>query len=260
MKIAAVVESRMSSKRLPGKNLKPILGEPMLARLLERLKRSEMITDICIATSTHPSDAALEELARTEGVKCFRGSLEDVLDRTLRAAKLVEADILVEITGDCPLIDHAIMDAAIRRFLKGDCDYVANVLDRLSFSIGFDVQVFSVDLLEEIASLAKDPYDRNNVTPFIYRNPARYRLLNLYAPPELDRPQYFLSVDQLSDFQVITTIYEALYPKDPAFEAREIVGFIDKRPEIASSNYRPDAFSFPSSGGAAQQEMLTFVR
>jgi spore coat polysaccharide biosynthesis protein SpsF len=260
MKIAAIVESRMSSKRLPGKNLKPILGEPMLARLLERLKRSEMITDICIATSTHPSDAALEELARVKSVKCFRGSLEDVLDRTLQAAKSVEADILVEITGDCPLVDRTIVDAAIRRYLKGDCDYVANILDRLSFSIGFDVQVYSVGLLEEISTLAKDPYDRNNVTPFIYRNPTRYRLLNLFAPPELDRPKYFLCVDYLSDFQVITAIYEALYPKDPAFGAREIVQFIDGRPEIASLNYRADAFAFPSSGGAAQQEMLAFGR
>lgn len=259
MKVAAIIESRMSSTRLPGKNLKPILGRPMLSRLLERLKRSRLIDVICLATSVDPADAPLEELAGGEGLACYRGSLEDVLHRTLGAANSVGADVIVEITGDCPLIDPAIIDAAIRRYKKQDVDYVCNVLDRLSFPIGFDVQVYSTALLSEVDGLATEEYDRANVTPYVYHHPERYRLLNLLAPPELDRPRYRLCVDYVDDFNLVTTIFETLYPADSGFTAFDIVRFLDENPVLAQSNIgRDDAFEFPSSGDQARQEVVTF--
>ncbi len=257
-RIVAVVESRMSSTRLPGKNLKPILGRPMVSRLLERVKQSAAVNVICLATSRDPSDDPLEAVARAEGVACYRGSLEDVLSRTLEAAQSVHGDVIVEITGDCPLIDPSIIDAMLSRYLKGGFDYVANVLDHLSFPIGLDVQLFAVDLLAKINRLTNRPYDRANVTPFIYQNPQRYRLLNLYAPPGLHRPQYRLCVDYPQDFDVVTTIYETLYPQNPHFDASDMIQLLDARPDLARHNTsREDAFLFPTSGGAATQDMLS---
>ena len=257
-RVAALVESRMGSTRLPGKNLRPILQKAMLARLLERLKQCRMLDALCVATRRDASDDALEALARAEGVAWYRGSLDDVLERVLEAATELKADVIVEITGDCPLVDPAITDAAVRRYLKGGFDYVANVLDRLSFPIGFDVQVYSRAALSEVFALAVDPYDRANVTSFFYRNPQRYRLLNLCAPPALDRPRYRLCVDYPDDFEVVTEVYEALYPRRAAFDAFDIVGFLDGRPDLAGRNTtRPDAFEFPDSGGAAVQEVLS---
>lgn len=257
MRVAAIIESRMTSTRLPGKNLKPILDRPMVCRLIERVRQATTVNAICLATSDDPSDQPLEEIARQEGIHCYRGSLDDVLDRVLKAAQSVQADLLVEITGDCPLMDPRILDAAVKRYAVGDVDYIINVLDQLSFPIGFDVQVYPVALLEEVARLTQEPYDRVNVTPYIYHHPDRYRLLNLAAPAGLDRPRYRLCVDHPDDFEVVTEIFSALYPKNPAFSAFEIIRFLDEHPALAQKNtWREDAFGFPSSGGKARQEIM----
>jgi spore coat polysaccharide biosynthesis protein SpsF len=257
-RVVALVESRMTSTRLPGKNLRPILGKPMLARLLERLKRCRMVDELCVATTREPADDALEALARAEGVGCYRGSVDDVLERTLEAATAMKADVIVEITGDCPLIDPDIADAAVRRYLKGGVDYVANVLDRLSFPVGFDVQVYSRAALAEVSGLTDDPFDRGNVTPFFYHNPRRYRLLNLFAPPALDRP-YLLCVDYPADFEVVTAVYEALYPRRAAFDAFDIVGLLDERKDLAQRNARSVPIDYPhSTDGSSSQEELSF--
>jgi spore coat polysaccharide biosynthesis protein SpsF len=257
MRIAAIVESRMTSRRLPGKNLRPILGRPMVARLMERLRRVALIDVVCLATSTDESDAPLVAVARQEGAACHRGSLDDVLGRVLAAAQSVGADAIVEITGDCPLADPGIIDAAIRRYQSGDVDYVINVLDRRTFPDGFDVQVYGVPLLAEVARLTADPTDRVDVTPYIYHHADRYRVLNLLAPPELDRPQYRLSVDYLEDFEVVTAIYEALYPRDPAFTAFDIMALLDAHPGIARRNaWRAEALGFPTSVGPVRHEVM----
>ena len=227
----------------------------MLHRLLERLRRSRFDT-VSLATSTDASDDVLIDLAEEAGVSTHRGSLNDVLSRVIGAARAAEADVIVEITGDCPLVDPAIVDAVLARYLAGGYDYVANVLDELTFPIGFDVQVFSVDLLEDVSRLTQDPADRENVTSFIYRNPERYRLLNVRAPPALDRPRYRLCVDYPQDFHLIEQIYQTLYPVDAAFSAEAVVLLLDSRPDLATSNTTmPNAFEWPSSGGRADQEM-----
>jgi spore coat polysaccharide biosynthesis protein SpsF len=232
----------------------------MLGRLLERLARCQTVNTVCLATSVDPTDAPLDAFARAEGVACHRGSLDDVLDRVANAARSVRADLIVEITGDCPLVDPDIIDAAVRRYARGDADYVINVLDRLTFPIGFDVQVYSRALLEEVAREASAAYDRANVTPFIYHHPERYRLLNLRAPPALDRPRYRLCVDYPDDFEVVAAIFQALYPDKPAFTAFDIVRFLDAHPDIAARNIQHDeAFIFPSSGGLARQEILELI-
>lgn len=257
MKIAAIVESRLTSRRLPGKNLMPMLGRPMLGRLFDRLKCAKTVDVICLATSLDESDTPLAEFASAEGVACHRGSLEDVLDRVLSAARSTGADLIVEVTGDCPLIDPGIIDAAVRRYLEGGVDYLVNVLDRLSFPIGFDVQIYSSKALEDVARLATDPSDRVNVTPYFYHNADRYRVINLLAPPELDRPRYRLCVDYPEDFALVSAIHEALLPRNPAFTAFDIVRWLDARPDVAAMNIGvPNAFGAPVSKGSIRHETL----
>jgi spore coat polysaccharide biosynthesis protein SpsF len=256
-RMVGIVESRMSSRRLPGKNLRPILERPMLARLLERLRRSRVLAEVIIATSDDPSDDPIEQLARREGVGCHRGSLEDVLSRVLGAARAARADAIVEITGDCPLVDPGIVDAAARRLQQGDVDYVANILNRLTFPIGLDVQVYRTDLLEETAGLTQDPYDRVNVTPYIYHHAERYRIVNLVAPPALHRPGYRLCVDHAEDLALVSAIYETLYPGNPAFSAADVVQFLDANPALLGGNSaRPDAFECPQARGPVREEVL----
>jgi len=260
MRVVASVECRMSSKRLPGKHVKPILGRPMLYRLLERLHQCHRVDEVCLATSTDPSDEILVRVAEEAGVAAYQGPLDDVLTRVIGAARSVGADVIAEITGDCPLADPGIVDAVVERYLKGGYDYVTNVLDELTFPIGFDVQLFSLPLLEEISRLTLDPSDRENVTSFIYRYPERYRLLNVRAPRALDRPRYRLCVDYPQDFELIAQIYQALYPANPAFDARAIIEFLDSRPDLANVNTSmPNAFEWPSSGGKADQELLALA-
>lgn len=257
MRVVAIIQSRMSSRRLPGKNLRPIAGRPMLGRLVDRLKRARTLDAICLATSVDPSDDPLREFADAEGILCHRGSLEDVLDRVLGAARAVDAELLVEVTGDCPLIDPGIIDAAVERFLRGGVDYLINVLDRLSFPIGFDVQIYRRELLEEVARSTQDPYDRVNVTPYIYRHGEKYQVVNLLAPPALDRPRYRLCVDYAEDFEVISQIYAHLLPPREDFTAFDIVRFLDAHPAVAGLNVeREDAFTFPTSEGGIQHEVL----
>ena len=244
----------MSSRRLPGKHLRPLLGVPMLVRLLERLEGSRRVDVPCVATSTDPTDDALTDVARAAGIEIYRGPLDDVLTRLVGAARHVDADVVAEITGDCPLIDPGIVDAVMGYYLRGGYDYVTNVLDGLTFPVGFDVQVFSRALLEEVSRVAADPSDRENVTSYIYQRPDRYRLLNVRAPSELHRPRYRLCVDYIEDLEVVTGVYDALYPRSPAFDAFEIVAFLDNRPDLAGRNVEvPNAFEWPSSGNRAAQ-------
>lgn len=260
MRVVATVECRMTSRRLPGKHLKPILGRPMLHRLLERLRRSRSVDTVTMATSVDPSDDVLVRVAEKAGASAYRGPLEDVIARLIGAARTVGAEVIAEITGDCPLIDPGIVDAVVERYMKGGYDYVTNILDELTFPVGFDVQVFSVDLLEEVSRLTSDPRDREDVTSFIYHNPQRYRLLNVRAPRALHRPRYRLCVDYQHDFDLIEHIYEALYPTDPAFSAEAIVALLDSRPDLANANtWMPNAFEWASSDGKADQEVLAIV-
>jgi hypothetical protein len=126
-----------------------------------------MVDEIVVATTDNATDAPIMELAERLGVACFRGSEEDVLDRVLKAARSVAADIIVELTGDCPLIDPGHIDKLVGIYLENDYDYVSNVVER-SFPDGFDIQVFSTDLLSEVAALTSDPVDRSHVSYYIY--------------------------------------------------------------------------------------------
>jgi len=236
MKIISTIEARMTSSRLPGKVLKEILGKPALELLIERLKAVKEIEEIVVATTVNKTDDIIEALCRRLKVRCFRGSENDVLSRVLQAAQSVKADIIVEITGDCPLADPDLIRTCLKTFLEGDYDYLSNGSLKRTFPDGLDVQVFPVKVLQEVSTLTHDPSDREHVSHYIYTHPERYKLKNYEADKELHWPELAITLDTPEDLILITRIFEALYPKDRLFSAYDIVRFLRANPELTSVN------------------------
>jgi len=235
MKVVATVEARMSSTRFPGKTLAPIMGRPMLELLIERLKQSRLLHQVVIATTVDPSDDVIEKLAPRLQVGCFRGSVDNVLERVLLAAQAYGADLIVETTGDNPLIDPEIVDQMITMFFSDSYDYVSNDLQE-TFPDGLSAKLFLTKTLAEVNELTHDSLDREHVSLYIYEHPERYRLANLAAPPELHRPKIRLSVDLPEDLALVSRVFESLYPKNPAFSAHDIVRLFDQYPDWLEIN------------------------
>ena len=235
MKTVATIEARMTSTRLPGKVLASAEGLPMLALMVERLRHVAALDAIVIATTVNAADNAVAALARELGVGCWRGSEDDVMARVLDAATDAQADTIVELTGDCPLIDPRIVADVIAAYRSAKVDYAANILTR-SYPIGMDTQVFARSVLADAAARTSDPADREHVSLYIYRHPERYRLLDLPAPPELTRPELRLTLDTPEDLEVIRAVFAALRPHRTDFSLAEMLAFLDAHPEIAARN------------------------
>jgi spore coat polysaccharide biosynthesis protein SpsF len=235
MKTAVTIEARMRSTRLPGKVLLPLLGRPMLERMIERLRRVRRADVIVVATTTNPADDAIADLADGIGVASWRGSEIDVLARVLDAARSVDADLIVETTADCPLIDPGVIDQLIHTFLTNQVDYCANVL-RPTYPRGLDAQVFPTRVLAEVANLTTDPADREHVSLYIYEHPDRYRLLNVASGLPAHVAELRLTVDTPEDFELVTRVYETLYPSKPDFGLADLVGLFAARPEWRAIN------------------------
>lgn len=232
--IVCTIEARMTSSRLPGKVLLPAAGAPLLAHMVERLRRSRHIDRVVVATTEDPSSDPIEALARELGAGCFRGSEDDVLARVLGAARAHGAELIVETTGDCPLIDPGVVDLVIERFLDGGADYCSNTLER-TYPRGMDVQVFPAAVLAEVAALTDDPADREHVSLYIYEHPERYRVRSVRS----DRPEtgdWRLTVDTEEDYALVRAVFEALHPRDPAFGLDAILALLDARPDLRELN------------------------
>lgn len=225
----------MASTRLPGKVMLPLAGRPALQRMVERVRRSQHVDDIIVATTTSPSDDAIVSLCEAMDCRVFRGSIDDVLGRVLGAARETNAQVIVELTGDCPLIDHRHIDRVIELFNSGSYDLAANTVER-SFPDGFDVQVFPLSLLEEVDQLTQDPIDRVHVSYYIHRNPGRFRLANLTAEGEMYWPDLGVTLDEKADYELIRQVFELLLPVDEDFSAEQVVGLLRERPELLSVN------------------------
>ncbi|HET9159674.1 MAG TPA: glycosyltransferase family protein [Caulobacteraceae bacterium] len=216
-----ILQARTSSTRLPGKVLRDLVGAPMLERQIERVLRARRIGKLVVATSTDPSDDPIAELCDRLGVACHRGPLDDVLARFAGALEAFgPADHIVRLTGDCPLTDPEVIDATIARHLDAGADYTSNTL-KLTFPKGQDVEVMKAGRLAAAAREAGDPYEREHVTPFLYRHPERFRLANLERHPPL--PELRWTVDTAEDFAFVSRVYQALYPANPAFTSQDVL-------------------------------------
>ncbi len=235
MNKAAIIEARMKSTRLPGKVLRPIAGKPMLELLIERIKQARYLNHIIIATTESISDDPIVELAKRLDVGCYRGSEEDVLDRVLSAAKKNKVDIIVEITGDCPLIEAEKIDQMLMSYIHMNYDFMVNRLDG-SYPPGLGLRIFRRETLEKVDSLTKDPVDREHVTLYIWEHP---ELFSIYHFQNNLDPKYWdlrLTVDNEEDFILIESIFQELYPKDPRFGLYDIIDMLQRRPELIEIN------------------------
>ena len=224
----------MTSSRLPGKVLLPVLGEPLLAHMIRRLQRARSLDAVVVATTDDPASDPIEALAGAMGAGCFRGSESDVLGRVLDAARAAGADVIVETTGDCPLIDPAVVDLVVERYREGGADYCSNTLEP-TFPRGLDVQVFPTVVLAEVDRLTHDPVDREHVSLYIYEHPERFTLRSVRS----GRPvagELRLTVDTEADFALVRTVFEALHPADPEFGLDAVLALFAARPELRAIN------------------------
>lgn len=231
--IIAVLQARTSSTRLPGKVLLPILDQPMLAWELDRIRRVKNVDRIIVATSSDPSDGALADLCRDMNVTCFRGSLNDVLDRFYQAVSPYRPEHVVRLTGDNPLMDPVIIDQVIKFHLAGGYDYTSNAL-KPTFPDGLDVEIFRFSVLKQTWLEASLPSQREHVTPFIYQHPERFSI-GLYEYHQ-DLSALRWTVDEPEDLEFVCRVYEALYHDRPDFGLAEILNLLTRQPNLLGIN------------------------
>ena len=207
----------------------------MLKHLVNRLRQVKSIRDIVLATTVNRTDDCLEDFARHEDISCFRGSEEDVMGRVIGAADSVNAGIVVEITGDCPIIDPLLIEQTIQIYLHNPCDFASNSLIR-SYPDGMDTQVFSLDTLQRSAALTKDPQHREHVTLHICKHPELFRQVCLIASPDLHWPELGLTLDEKSDYELLKNLIEYFGSSRPFFGCREVIDLLRTRPEWSAIN------------------------
>lgn len=231
--ILAILQARASSSRLPGKVLKPLLGKPMLARQIERILRSELIDKLVVATSVEPEDDAIEKLCKEENIECFRGSLNDVLDRFYQAAKPYNPEHVVRLTGDCPLTDWEITDRLIKFHLIGDYDYSSNALEP-TYPDGLDAEIMKFSALECAWRLADSKPEREHVTLYIYKHPIQFKIGK--EKNSIDLSQLRWTVDEPEDFVLVENIYRNLYYTNPAFKTQDVLAWLEANSKMKTIN------------------------
>jgi len=225
----------MTSTRLPGKIMMRAAGKTLLEHHLERLGRTQTIDEIVLATTENSEDDPTAEIGIQVGASVFRGSEHDVLGRYHGAAEGSGAEVVVRVTSDCPLIDPEVTDRTVQAFLdqSDELDYVSNRLVH-TFPRGLDTEVLHFAALDEAFVEATDPADREHVTLFVWRQPNRYRLLNV--PCDRDLSHHRWTVDTPEDFELVSRMFEELYPEDPEFGLEAGIALLDQHPEWASLN------------------------
>jgi spore coat polysaccharide biosynthesis protein SpsF len=205
----------------------------MLERQIERIQRSTLIDKLVVATSSDAEDTVIADLCQSIKVSCFRGSLEDVLDRFYKAAQPHRPEYVVRLTGDCPLADPRVIDDVIRFCLTGQYDYASNTLHP-TFPDGLDVEVCRFTSLEVVWRSASMKSQREHVTPYFYQNPHLFKLGNLIHEPDLSQLRW--TVDNAADFTLVSSVYEALYPGKPEFSTDDVLRFLDAQPGLKTVN------------------------
>lgn len=235
LKVVAILQARMGSSRLPGKILKKVLGRELLSFEIERIRRCQTLDECVVATTTLAADDQVVDLCYHLSVNVFRGDSDDVLDRYNEAAKQHSADVIVRVTGDCPLIDPEIVDHVVEFYIKNfpAYDYVSNTR-KLSYPRGLDVEVFSRASLEAAAENAKTPYEREHVTPYIYLHPEQFKIGNIECKKDLSTHRW--TVDTQEDFNLVEKIITDLYPRNPNFHMNDILELLNQHPDWLKIN------------------------
>lgn len=234
MKIVAIIQARLSSNRLPGKVLLPVAGEPMLARVYSRVRQAQLIDEIVVATTSDPPDLPIIQFCQELNIACFRGDLYDVLDRYCQAALFAQADVIVRITADCPMIAPEEIDRVIQAFLDSGADFAANRLPppfERTTPIGMDCEVCSFKALQKAWQQADQPYQREHVMPFLYDTPGRFKVVTIDMEPSQGHLRF--TVDTPEDLKLANEVYSVFGGRDD-FSLEELLAQNERHPEWQS--------------------------
>jgi len=231
--VVAIIQARMGSTRLPGKVLEDLAGEPMLARVVNRTRRAKTLDTVVVATTTQPIDDAIVRLCEKQGWPFFRGSEEDVLDRYYQAATAFQADVIVRITSDCPLIEPEIIDRVVGEFLshRPEVEYVSNTLVR-TFPRGLDVEVMSFDALERAWQEDSNPSWREHVTSYIWRHLEKFKICNVANDTDYSYMRW--TVDTVEDLTFVRKIYNHFQSDN--FSWKDVLNLLEMHPEWLEIN------------------------
>jgi spore coat polysaccharide biosynthesis protein SpsF len=232
----AIIQARMDSSRLPGKVMLDIAGQPMIVRVIERVNRAKSIDQVVLATTDNPSDDAIEQLCKQRGYHCFRGSQFNVLDRYYQAARIYNADVIVRITGDCPMIDPTIIDQVIHALLEGQVDFATNRLPppwKRTYPIGLDTEVCTFEALERTWNEAVLSEDIEHVMPYMYSEAGRFKIIILNN--EVDYGHYRWTVDTQKDLELVRQVYAHFEGKDD-FGWLDVINLYKHHPDLRSLN------------------------
>lgn len=227
----AVLQARMSSRRLPGKVMAPLAGEPMIWRQIERLRRARRLDRVMVATSTENSDDALSGYLVSRGQSVFRGDPVDLLGRYARCAESLGATHVVRVKADCPFVDPMLIDEAVRTAQQSGADYVSNRQPRL-LPEGMEVEVIAAEALIRAAALARDESARVSPTAFIRNHPKLFPAARMGAPKR-DLSGWNWRVKTSADLAFAKAVYQALHDADPGFGLNEILDLVESRQDLA---------------------------
>ena len=236
--IVTIIQIRRESTRLPDKALMPLAGKPLFVQQVRRIQAASLAGTVVVATTPSQADDSIVEICRQEGIECFRGHAADLLDRHYRAACHYEADIVLKIPSDCPLIDPAIIDQVITYYLhhEHEYDYVSN-LHPATWPDGNDVEIMPLEVLKKAHAHASLLMEREHTTPYIWERPEQFRIGNVVMEGGLNYSMtHRWTIDYQADYQFIQAVYEQLYSSDPLFGVREILELLEKRPDIYRIN------------------------
>ena len=233
MKIVASVQARMNSTRLPGKSLLEISTKPILWHVIHQIKGSKLIDDIIIATTKNKEDDAIENFAREHSFNVYRGREYDLLDRLFRAGKQCNADVIIRIWGDCPLIDPQIIDDVLKKFINGKYEY-ANNFKPHTYPFGITFEIYTSDLLEHIWYEADKMVYRRFPFEYMYDNENDFK--TLYEQNDIDLSHIKLTVDYIEDLNMIKQIFLQLFDEKNIISMNQVLDFLKKHPELQSMN------------------------
>jgi spore coat polysaccharide biosynthesis protein SpsF len=237
-KVVIVVQARMASSRLPGKVLMPVLGKSILALMIERLQMIQHTATIVIATSINKEDDVIDNEAQLINIPCYRGDLNNLLDRHYQAALLFDADVVIKIPSDCPLIDPRIIDHVLAWFFehKGQYDFVSN-LHPATYPDGNDVEIMTMPCLKQTWENADKPLELEHTTPYIWENPQLFSIGNVSWETGLDYSMsHRFTIDYREDYLFIKRVFEELYPANKSFSCDDIINLLDRKPDIYQIN------------------------
>lgn len=234
-KIAALIEARMGSTRLPGKVMKQAINKPLIHHLINRLKFTRKLDKIIVATTNNKKDDELCRYLKINNIKFYRGSENDVLGRLYNAAKLFKIKNILQITGDCPLIDPSIVTQVINTYNNNDFDFVSNANIR-TFPIGMDISVFNFKSLKKANFLSKRSYYREHSTLYFRKNKKMFKTCNIMAPDNLHYPNLGLTLDEKKDYYLIKKIFTKFRRNQNSFTCEQIINYLKKNKKIFNIN------------------------